>query len=61
MGSSDCAFHGIIEGSTVRVTLGYNDGQIICSDEGIIIGFTDGEALGSTLGLDDGVALCLQE
>ena len=57
MGSPESAFYGLHEGSTLEVPHGSTDAEAICSDEGIILGFTDGEALGSTFGLDDGVTL----
>ena len=51
----------ILEGSTLRVSLGTSDGLVLGTDAGIMLGSTDGELLGSTLGYVEGIKLGLDE
>ena len=51
----------ILDGSTLRVSLGTSDGLVLGTNEGIILGSTYGELLGSKLGAIEGIKLGLDE
>ena len=48
---------GILERSTLRVSLGTPDGLVLGTDEDIILGSTDGDMLGPSFGSKEGFAL----